>query len=604
MPDTNEISVLDLKLRGLLASLEKDDALPEVRAPGREKRMIGLQDEITVTVITKFGEQESIRDWLTSNDFKFSGTKGIFLVKMPVRALRKVEKLPGIRSVQASADLFLPRLNSARSAARLDYGRQIFPDLTGKNVVIATVDSGLDWRHGDFRHVDGKTRVAYYAWWSGGWESSSRRTEPKYEYKAEEIDKALNWSLDIPYRDPTGHGTHCMSIAAGNGRASADGIFQGVAPEATIMALGTKDYPDQPILWSIEKFFKLAGSQPLVFSISIGNHRGSHDGTYAVEEAIKQYSDVGKIFVVAAGNEAEDGIHWQGKVREGKDTIIPVRVGDDTYQWVDVWIPKGDEFDAWVETPDRVQYKVILEDTERKTVFGDFKFYRGPENNNEKTRVILEIINGRLKHTWRILIRGVAIGDGRIHAWSGTDEPETTAHLFPGALKSGYTVSMPATVEEAIVVGSFVSQPKPEGIAPSEDIKTTLRAGNLSPFSSLGPTRTGLPKPDIVAPGQYITAAMASDSVFAKADQYLPRHYELGPYVATQGTSMSAPFVAGVVALMLQRCNTLTPKDVRELLKESARKPRGVKLDEDKWHPGFGYGLLDIEELFKKLDCR
>ena len=627
MINIDEISVLDLELRDLLASLEKENALPRVRAPGRKKRMIGLDDKVTVTVVTNPEVGDQIFEELRSKEeIEISGTKGVYIVTLPVRALRHLEKIDEIEAVEASAEVFLPRLNCARDLTGVDALQSIrddkFPEpLTGRNVIIATVDSGLDWWHGDFRQDDGKTRVGCYAWWDDDEEDDSdvrevdlntKRSEPQNVYKAEAINQALDGSRYIPYRDPRGHGTHCMSIAAGNGRASGDGIFSGVAPEATIMALGTTSYPPVVVKWGIENFFDMAEAcgQPSVISLSVGGHFGSHDGKSMVEKVIQRESGPGRIVVVAAGNEAEDGIHWQGDVSMKEEAEIPVRIVDDSYQWVEVWIPEKDKVEAWVETPDRVQYRHSLEDP-TETVFGKFKLTQGRQNKNR--RVFLRIYNGRLNKIWRIRVRvreGGRIEDGRIHAWGGTDEPETSYHLFPSTLANECTVCIPATVEEAIVVGSFVSQP--DVVAPRSGIKNVLSVDDLSPFSSHGPTRgtkkkEGLQKPDIVAPGQYITAALASDSVMATADRYRPRRHETKPYLSIQGTSMSAPFMAGVVALMLQRCSTLTPKDVRELLKESARTPEGVEFDEDKWHRGFGYGLLDTEalfkELFKRLEC-
>ncbi len=611
MTDLDERSVLDLELRGLLASLEKEGAQSRVRAPGRETRLIGLDDKIMVTVVTDPGKHEEVSEWLRLKEFEVSGAKGVLLVTLPLKKLREIEKLTGIESVEIPAELLIPRLNHARSEVGLTDFRPKLPisnePLTGKNVVIATVDSGLDWWHGDFRHSDGKTRVARYAWWGdegedgpddGGTGFRIGRQKPQHDYDADDINKALNGSKYIAHRDPRGHGTHCMSIAAGNGRASKHYKFQGVAPEATIMALGTTRYTNTPVKWGIENFFELAKDRPAVISLSYGSHFGPHDGTSAVEKTIERQSGEGRIVVVAAGNEAEDGIHWKGQVKKDEETVIPVRVGDDSYQWVEVWIPGDDRVEALVETPDRAQYPHSLQDP-LLTVFGEFRLSQGMRANGD-TRVSLRIYNGRLNHIWRIRIRGIVVEDGQIHAWSGTDEPATTAHLFLGDPTSDCTVGMPATVEEAIVVGSFVSQP--EVTAPIENIKTALRVGDLSPFSSRGPTRTDSKKPDIVAPGQYITAALASDSEMATADHFRPRHHETEPYLALQGTSMSTPFVAGVVALMLQRCKTLTPQDVRELLTKSARTPQGHT--NGKWDPGFGSGLLDIKELFKRLECR
>jgi hypothetical protein len=82
---------------------------------------------------------------------------------------------------------------------------------------------------------------------------------------------------------------------------------------------------------------------------------------------------------------------------------------------------------------------------------------------------------------------------------------------------------------------------------------------NLASFSSRGPTGDGRIKPDIVAPGVYITSANASNG-----------NNGTDPYVAYDGTSMATPFVVGVALLMLEANPALTHAEIKSILMSTA----------------------------------
>ena len=102
------------------------------------------------------------------------------------------------------------------------------------------------------------------------------------------------------------------------------------------------------------------------------------------------------------------------------------------------------------------------------------------------------------------------------------------------------TIGSPGAAEKVITVGA------------SNDQDSVAR------FSSRGPTADGRVKPDLVAPGSKIVAARASGtSVGQVVDEY---------YTTASGTSMAAPHVAGLVALMLRADSGLGPMDIKKML--------------------------------------
>lgn len=117
-----------------------------------------------------------------------------------------------------------------------------------------------------------------------------------------------------------------------------------------------------------------------------------------------------------------------------------------------------------------------------------------------------------------------------------------------------YTIGAPGAAKKIITVGAM------------SDLGASKRGFAVSAFSSRGPTLDGRVKPDIMGPGEDITSVGTA-----------------GPnaYISYSGTSMATPFVAGVVALMLDANPNLTPNEVKTLLYRSAQDWRGDGRDKD-----------------------
>jgi serine protease AprX len=95
-------------------------------------------------------------------------------------------------------------------------------------------------------------------------------------------------------------------------------------------------------------------------------------------------------------------------------------------------------------------------------------------------------------------------------------------------------------------------------------------------WSSAGTSQDGFAKPDVYAPGTHIASTLAADSAFASM---CPSCIENGAYIRAGGTSMSAPVVSGVVALMLERHPDWTPDQVKSTLIATSR-PMNAGLNE------------------------
>jgi subtilisin family serine protease len=141
-----------------------------------------------------------------------------------------------------------------------------------------------------------------------------------------------------------------------------------------------------------------------------------------------------------------------------------------------------------------------------------------------------------------------------------------------------------ATEDGAIQYGGVTSpgnDPSVITVGASSHQGTARRSDDVvAAFSSRGPTWIDFAaKPDLVAPGVGTESAVDPSSTLALAhpDYLLPGTQATGgtPYLSLSGTSMSAPVVAGTVALMLEANPALTPNAVKAILQYTAQPLEG-----------------------------
>ncbi len=157
------------------------------------------------------------------------------------------------------------------------------------------------------------------------------------------------------------------------------------------------------------------------------------------------------------------------------------------------------------------------------------------------------------------------------------------------------TMTIPGTASGVIAVGSYSGRntwvdingdTQHQDIYNSPGGGTGTQAGEVSLFSSLGPTADGRHKPELVAPGEPIISTLASGIAVADARKGDSTHWKL------EGTSMSTPHVSGVIALMLEKNNCLTLPDVRSALQSTANVSTLTSYTADP-QDTYGSGIVD-----------
>jgi serine protease AprX len=133
------------------------------------------------------------------------------------------------------------------------------------------------------------------------------------------------------------------------------------------------------------------------------------------------------------------------------------------------------------------------------------------------------------------------------------------------------TIGCPADTPEAITVGA------------------TDKNDQIASFSSRGPTKSGLQKPDVTAPGKDIISCRATGIKEGNAiDTY---------YLSMSGTSMACPMVSGSIALLVQKKPGLTAAEAKDILEKTAKRLGSGTPNYD-----YGYGRISIKNAIDYLD--
>lgn len=520
-------------------------------------------------------------------------------------ALEKLLDTEGLRFVEIAGIAVIPPVEyhaakgAPREAPRTAAGG--VDGLTGKGVVVAIIDSGLDFRHADFRTEQGGkpvSRLLYY--WDtthsprpGGPGSAAPLKYPDGTpigtiYTQDDLTSDLrSGQRVIPEADDNGHGTACAGIAAGNGRTLDDRRFKGVAPEADLIGvrIGSRGsgLPNAYLLNAICVWLdRTVKDRPLVISCSFGGERGGRDGNLIQERMLSELfppTTRNRVICVAGGNSGDAPL-FHAVLRSDRAGRNGVRYETaracDLSVYVDTERPE--DVDLTIEGVGEAEVNRYFHPIEQALVFEA----QLPDDSKGAIRLSARGKDATVAHAY-------------LTALSGGKEKTGGKFIGDTATKGGI-LSVPSTARSALCVGSYDFNDGFEFADREMAVRLLsdepLKLGGLSAYSSTGGLRKGaLIKPDIVAPGQFWTAP----AVKATPPLFLHRSRS---YQIFNGTSAATPYTAGVVALMMERKPGLTTAQVRALFKEHAIQDEFTgKVPNPQW----GNGKLDLEAILNIL---
>lgn len=561
-------------------------------------------------------------------------------------ALSANDKVSRIQASPAQMSVNLDTLTKITHVDPLWQGVRLPQAYTGKGILIGVPDAGFDYKHPTFRDdTDGHLRIVR------AWDKLDLTKDTSYH-------DGSNFPMGILYTSPEDilaqgqsvdsklvtHGTLTTSLAAG---AAAGTPYQGVAYEADIYAVSElitnnedlvdeqyhKYYTNENMLLSYSNIFAYADSvgQPCVISCSLGGLQDMTDEDIMENQFLERLLTPGHLMVASAGNAGREAHYMykpegvasvgSGLYSSKESTTINVSTTGKLIMRLTNWsaatpvshevvldMVPGDSISAtglrWYDfskadtLPDLYNMSVSV-----------YSGYDGFDSTRVGYDIFLDYPNKHLYNDEKCAVEffGEDV-DARIFVQRG--------EFF--ALKNDYvqlddaapglgTLNSPASLPAVIAVGSTSHRIDWTRFDGKHNIYALPDPhGDRVNFSSCGPSLHGFTKPDVMAPGVSVISALNSQYVDENLTYIMNRvvysglsdgntEYQWG---VDCGTSLSAPVVAGILALWLQADPTLTQDRVKEIFAKTCRQEDSM-LTLETSTPGVwpnyecGYGEID-----------
>ena len=516
---------------------------------------------------------------------------GYAIVTLPAFLLPALAQLEEVEYIEKPKSLvygvYEAKLNSCVIPIQIPLG-----DLSGEGVLLAVIDSGIDYYLEDFRNGN-ESRILYL--WDQGEvvDPAMKRYPPRgfrngVEYTREQINQALasgsreQAAQIVPQQDRSGHGTAVAAIAASS---NSEILLTGVAPKADLLVVKMAQTPESDfpattqllrgVTYAIRKSLEL--NKPLVINLSFGNTYGSHDGSSLVERFLDAASEIGRTCIcVGAGNEAASGGHCSFNVKERKEVEVAIAEKESTTN-VQFWKSYEDEIILTLVAPNQQEFRVemgaaairqefIVADTKVLIYAGIPKPY---STKQEIFFVFLPLQQYIDAGIWRFRIEEKRVIDGVVQLYLPPALQRNTGTRF--LLQTPQlTMTIPSSATRVVSVGAY-----DDNLQSYADFSGRGRREGFSLLATEGG------KPDLAAPGVGILAAKAGGG----SDSYT-------------GTSFATPMVSGSAALLMEwgmiwgMDPYLYGEKIKAYLRKGAKPLRG---EENYPNDKVGWGALCVE---------
>ncbi|SDC75294.1 S8 family serine peptidase [Shouchella lonarensis] len=480
-----------------------------------------------------------------------------------IKAIYKNDKVELVRPLNQKTSTETVTKETTGSTPRLGVAEMHTEGFTGKGIKVGVIDTGIDYNHPDLKSA-----------YKGGYDFVDDDDDP--------METTYDDWLEV--RDPddpdeffeeyyTAHGTHVAGIIAGQAENNVDHAVLGVAPDVDLYAYRVLG----PGGWGETADIIAAIEQSVLDEMDIINlSLGSPENTPLTPESIAVNNAVlsGVTVVVAAGNDAlyalYDEDHSLYTVGEPATASLPIAVGAssmplDILQFESTYTSENEMLTGQVRLD-----PTFDEDVDGESLSGqEFELVNIAGSDLDHIDLEGKAVVISAKELFRDeegrLLRAGEDGAAAVFIYNDFVGLELDSSSFWNFYGTGLDIpTFYLSDEQGSDIAALAEKEVSVKLGASEWIAT----GDLiASFSSRGPVnQTGAIKPEIVAPGEEIFSTVPD---FMLGPEHIGNYDEA--YDHYSGTSMAAPYVAGVAALMLQADHDLTPGEVKTRVMNTAR---------------------------------
>ena len=561
--------------------------------PKKQKPETRNQKQETITAFVKADDVSVLKEYGCKI---YADWGDLFIAGIPLDRINALSDVRSVHRIAAGRPMSLTNDTTAViiGTSKVRDGFNLPQAFRGTGVVIGVQDIGFDFTHPTFK---GRIRKV--------WDMLSRDTTGSTLPVGREYDETelslIQHSYDA-YEQT--HGTHTTGSAAGSGY---EGKHSGMAPECDIVMVSALFGDNQHLVDSADLYkytdaldilgykymFDYAESQgkPCVVSYSAGSPENFlYEDIFL--EAIGKLVGPGKIFVTSAGNNGNNKTYIKKDDGQKPDTIR---------------LTGNRAVEYFVKSSDFVVNSLYV-DTVKRTYTPEQIF----EQSDGMLKDTILTAHGPVHVTVQLYpscfdgsqyVFDITVDTTLVHFDYTTADADAAVYVYSGSIDDSraealYNCNFPACSPDVISVGAtgyVTSHVNYKGELMEYD---GGKDGELAFYSSHGPTYFETIKPDIVAPGSNIVSSYSSFYLEQNPDandiRWDVEHFgyegRIYPWNSNAGTSMSAPIVAGSIALWLQANPLLTKEDIIDVFAHTASHH-----DPSLEYPNvlYGYGEID-----------